>query len=224
MTNTKHANIGKSALTSKCREFCMLSMLIIPLCIFILVFLQAVANAGGSEVETTVLTTALNTAKSTAKTAAITKRASQLNRIAGLIGDWSGTHRTPATQWDPEEISAMSFSGEWVLSEYHLEGRLNYEFEGAAREVLSHWSYDRNSDEFTVHWIDNSSSQSTLYKGKFSAQGELILRATRMFNNKSVDERLRVVFDKQEKWTIISENNLFGSFVEGGRFTAIKKR
>jgi hypothetical protein len=150
--------------------------------------------------------------------------AAPLASLEPLLGGWTGTFSAPPTEWTPAESSRLTAVSHWVLDGHHLQMQLSYTLEERSHEALVLWSYRADTKDFRVYWIDNASAHAAEFKGDWQADGSLLLETTRGGLNRTVNERLRVLFPATGGWEIVSENDVTGDLVEQARLAAVTRR
>jgi hypothetical protein len=150
-------------------------------------------------------------------------RPEALARLASLDGDWQGTAALRATQWTPGSTSKLDATFRWILSGQHLEGTLRYTVAEKPFESRMLMSYDSHAKLYRVHWLDNASSESITFSGKFSDKGILDLSATRRQDSQVVTERLRLTLMPSGGWEMTSSSNATGEMIELAKLSAHRK-
>ena len=151
-----------------------------------------------------------------------TQKPHALSKLQTLIGNWEGKAINPATQWDQGFSSPLKVRFRWILDDYHLLGVFRYTLGGMPYRSRTFWSYDCNTERYTLHWIDNHSSVSTTFEGAFADDGSLVLKAKRMMGLQLINERFRLVFKSDDKWQLISESDVQGDYVVGIILDAVR--
>lgn len=153
-----------------------------------------------------------------------TRGSEPMKDLQRLVGAWTGKTTIPDSSTAGGSSSGMSASFRWVLRQYHLEGLFQYTVHDIDYEAQILWSYDWQTRQYTVHWIDNLSSQAMVFQGAFIDDSVLELQGTRLIDAQVVHERLTWRFVEPDRWDLVSENDVFGDNTVGITIEATRKQ
>lgn len=146
----------------------------------------------------------------------------ELRRLNGLVADWAGTNHLASTPTSPARNDPFVAQFRWLLDGFHLEGTLRYARENRPTQIRITWSFDYDTREYVVQWIDDAWSQATFFRGKPNSDGSILLRTERLVDGATVHETLNFKISK-EAWILESQSDFPEPGSTHSTFTAVPK-
>jgi len=134
------------------------------------------------------------------------KPPAELQKLAGLLGSWSG--ETHLFAGDAKSPSKATFT--WTMNGMHLEGEHQVTMNGKPMAGHSTWGYDPDRNQYQCAWTDAMTSAVTLYAGTFTDDTTLFLSSTSVVDGKPVTDIMSIKFDAPGKYTLVLTSDASG--------------